>query len=204
MRITWILKFPDVASKRCGGGTGIDPDIKRIATFGYRIRPGPPLRFDELPKILGAFLKPNVRSIFLHQIRHSPNDASIQNRLSIGIKKRGQGHPPGTLARDAPIRTGSHRRFDRVLPPIWHPFYTFDGFQCLRAKSLMIHANKPLVHPAKDHRRFAAPAVRIAMAVFFFKKQPVVCRQDPKTASLASFFPSFSKTDFPTSSCDIC
>src|SRR5215207_618476 len=97
------------------------------------------------------------------------------------VIKRGDGHAPGSLARDAPIRARGHSRFNAVLAPIWNPRHGVDCLLRRLAKRLfteiVVDADEPLVHGAEDDRRFAAPAMWIFVMIILLVNNRVAHAQ---------------------------
>ena len=97
-------------------------------------------------------------------------DSRIEYGLRAGIKRRDR-HAPCALAADAPVGTRLDGALDAVLAPVGHPLHTVDGVQRLLAEIVVVDVDEPLVHAAENHRRFAAPTVRVAVRVILLMHQ---------------------------------
>ena len=62
-----------------------------------------------------------------------------------------------------------------VLSPVGHPLHAIDGGQRLLAEIVVIDVDEPLIHAAENHRRLAAPTVRVAVRIFFLMHQRGLC-----------------------------
>ncbi len=115
--------------------------------------------------------------MFFEQIGGGAHHAGIQERLPLGIVKRGDWHAPGTLARDTPIRARFHGAFDAVAAPFGHPAHLRDGRQRLVPKVLVIHLDEPLVHGAENHGCLAAPTMRVTVGIILFTQERLAPRE---------------------------
>ena len=93
------------------------------------------------------------------------------------VDEQRNGHSPGALARDAPIRAHGDHAGDALLAPGGHPIDVLNGLERALAQSRLIHADEPLRGGAKYHRRLVAPAMRIGMMIRLVLQQPAVLDQ---------------------------
>src|SRR4051794_17226164 len=106
-RILSPLRMPQLRAAheyRPGRGTRINPDVQGIIGFGHGFRTSPRFGPDERPKLGGRFLKPDIRSVLADQFRDLPDDLRIEDRFALRVEEGGDGHAPGALARNAPVR----------------------------------------------------------------------------------------------------
>ena len=76
----------------------------------------------------------------------------------------GDRHPPGPLARDAPVGAVGDHAVDPLLPPGRDPLHLLpDGRQRPLAQAVLVHGDEPLVGGAEQDRLLAAPAVRVGV-----------------------------------------
>ena len=108
------------------------------------------------------------------------HDLRVENRVALRVIEGRDGHAPGPLARDAPVRARLDRRFDPVLAPIRYPAYAVDFLEGLLAEGPgfrtrlnrpMVNLDKPLVHRAEDDRGFAAPTMRVTVMIVLLVQQ---------------------------------
>ncbi|MNC10460.1 hypothetical protein D3C75_581100 [compost metagenome] len=94
--------------------------------------------------------------------------------LGLLVNEQGDGHSPGTLAGDTPVRTVLDHRLDAVLAPCRHPaalavlgnaifLDAFDLFQRTLAQPLLLHADEPLGGGTEDDRGLVTPAMRVGV-----------------------------------------
>jgi hypothetical protein len=74
--------------------------------------------------------------VFFNQIGRIADDLGVENRFAFGVVKRGNGHAPSALARDAPVGTGLHQAFDAIDAPVRHPFHAVNLGKSGGAKGL--------------------------------------------------------------------
>src|SRR5208282_2537862 len=86
------------------------------------------------------------------------------------IKSR-DGHAPGALTADAPVRARLDRALDAVHTPIRDPFNLINFAKCPLAKLVMVDLDEPLVHRPENDRGLAPPAVRIAVMIVLLMQQ---------------------------------
>ena len=83
------------------------------------------------------------------------------------VNEYGDGHAPGALAADAPVRTGGDHGADAVAPGIGHELGGVDRGQGLLADTLRpIHSDKPLRRRAEDQGCAGTPGVRVGVDDF--------------------------------------
>src|SRR5438876_8219596 len=132
--------------------------------------------------------------MLLDQVRSVPDNLCIQHWISRRVVERRDWDAPTALPRDAPVGARFYRRFDTVSSPLRDPLNLLNRFERLLAKSFshrachgsagrmrlrsadyfgrvirvgrhVVNSDKPLVHGAKHHGRFAAPAERISVMI---------------------------------------
>src|SRR5204863_1628153 len=121
----------------------------------------------------GAFV-PCVRAVFVEHRRGAIDDRCRQDGFAaFRAVERGNRHAPGSLARDAPVRSVQHHVLDALASPGGYPTYFVTDLikRCFtkrplrpalaRDNRLAIHPYEPLRRREKDHRVMAAPAVRV-------------------------------------------
>ena len=133
--------------------------------------------------------------MLLDQIGGVADDLGVENRVPAGIVECRDRHPPRPLPRDAPVGTGLHGPLDAVHAPVRNPFHPVDFIQRLlteRSRSCqsavfgsvrtgprfhnrgcVVDVDEPLVHRAEDDRRFAAPAMGVAVMIILLVEQSV-------------------------------
>jgi hypothetical protein len=106
-------------------------------------------------------------------------------RRSLAVKD-GDGHAPGPLARDAPVRPVQDHVVDPVAAPVRDPAHAVNGGQGLSAKVGGLHGDEPLPGGAEDDGLLAAPAVGVGVREgAAFNSAPLAARA-LLTSSLAS------------------
>ncbi len=73
------------------------------------------------------------------------------------------GHPPGALARNAPVGPLPHHVADPFLAPGGDPADILDRLQRRVPEAALVHRDEPLRRGAEDDGLVAAPAVRVGM-----------------------------------------
>ena len=150
---------------------GIDPDVERVGGFADRLGAVPVGRLNRSPQVGQLALEPDIGAVFLDEIGSVTDDTCIENRLALRVIKRRDRHAPRSLPGDAPVGARLHGALDSVSAPAGHPIDAVDRSERLIAKPIVVDVDEPLIHRAKNHRRLAAPTVRVAVLVFFFKGQ---------------------------------
>ncbi len=79
------------------------------------------------------------------------------------VDQQGDGHAPGPLARDAPVRAVAHHGLDAGAAPVRGPGDALDLAQGGVPQALPLHADEPLGGGAEDDGGLVAPAVGIAV-----------------------------------------
>ena len=99
-------------------------------------------------------------------LRHGAHPGGVVvGRVAGFADEREDGHAPGALARDAPVRAAGDHVVDALLAPSRNPLHVvFDGGQGAAAQVVFFHGNKPLGRGPEDDRLLAAPAVGIGVA----------------------------------------
>eukprot|EP00976_Prorocentrum_cordatum_P116641 1196191-Prorocentrum_minimum.AAC.7 len=92
-----------------------------------------------------------------------------------GVVEDGDGHPPGALAADAPVRPPLRHRRDAVLPHRGDPLHRANARQRLLAEAL--HRRKPLGGGAEDGGLLGAPVVRVLVCVALLHEKRLALRQ---------------------------
>ena len=92
--------------------------------------------------------------------------------------KGDDGHTPGPLAGDTPVRPVLDHRVDPLPAPVGDPLDFHDVFQGLPAQVLRFHGDEPLLRSPVDDRLLAPPAVGIRMGkAVFLEKRALVAEQ---------------------------
>ena len=152
------------------GTAGIDPDVQRILALLPGLR-----QAEAFAQVFIGKLKPDVGAVGLHHIRDFADQGGVQNGLSVFVKEDGQGHAPGALAGDAPVRARLHGAVNAVAAPGGQPLHLVYFFQGLRSQP--VHGDEELLHGAEDDGRLGTPAVRVLVAVFLHAEKVVVLLQ---------------------------
>ena len=87
----------------------------------------------------------------------------------LGVIEHGNGHPPGTLARDAPVGAIAHHGGNPVLARGRNPPHGLDRLQRLVAEAL--DRGKPLLGGPVDGGLFGAPVVGVLVDIGFVLEQ---------------------------------
>ena len=144
---------------------GIEPDVERVAHLAVlgRFVTEQLLRIEREPAFdTGLF---DALGHLLDQFRR----ARMQ-RAGFLVQEERDRHAPVALARDAPVRTRLHHRFQSRAAPGREELRLVNGTLGDPAQGrrvlveLVFHADEPLRRRPEDDRRLVAPAVRIAVA----------------------------------------
>ena len=109
-------------------------------------------------------VEPEIGALSAH-----PLDDPLQNlrgeehRAALPAVKGHDGHAPGPLAGDAPVRAPLHHLVDALPAPAGNPGDPVDGRQGLAPKVVGRHGDEPLLRGPEDDGLLAAPAVRVAV-----------------------------------------
>jgi len=154
---------------------GIEPDVQDVrflAPVGTAAGGTGQARRDDGGQV---GLEPPVAAAFVSGElgRHVPHPFGIVvGRIAGFAQKRHDGHAPGPLTRDAPVRAKRDHIVDAFLAPGRNPFHVgVDGVQRLLAQIAGFHGDEPLGGGPENHRLLAAPAVGIGMANFTLGEQ---------------------------------
>ena len=110
-------------------------------------------------------------------------DGGVHDGLAVGIVENGQGHAPGALAADAPVRATLDGAVDAIAAPGGQPVHGVDGLQGIGAE--VADADEELLHGAEDDGRLRAPAVRILVNVGRVAQQRAFALQELDDAFVA-------------------
>ena len=115
-------------------GPRINPHIESVIRLRQEGLGALPALAARCPKFSSLLLEPDVRSVLLDQIGDVANNSRVQNRLAFRVVERRDGHAPGALARDAPVRPRFDRRLDTIFAPIRDPIHRIDRREGFRRK----------------------------------------------------------------------
>jgi len=116
--------------------------------------------------------EPGVRPLLLEDLRHVlRHGLARQDLAAVSAVEHRDGHTPGSLAGDAPVRPVFHHAVDAVPSPCRDPPHLLDGLQRLLAEVRMLHGDEPLVGGAEDDGALAPPAVGIRVLVIVGSEQ---------------------------------
>ncbi len=149
------------------GHAGVEPDVQGVMDLLVA------LAFRLAQQILGKEIEPGVDALLLHPPGHLLDEGrGIGVQLArLLVDQQGNGHAPGPLARDTPVRAVAHHAIDAGLAPVGHPVHLGDIAQGGLAQPLLLHADEPLGRGAEDDGGLVAPAVGIAVAEAGFTQQ---------------------------------
>src|SRR4051812_17437158 len=100
------------------GGTGIDPDIERVAAGGQRCRRRPAGgQLDPLQDLSWRGVVPEIGPPGRNLVSNRAGDVRVEIGFLLRIVECRDRHPPGALAADAPVGT----RFDGAPDPSLAP-----------------------------------------------------------------------------------
>ncbi len=151
------------------GRAGVKPDVQGIGhllvVVGVRAQQ---LGLVQIPPGLDTGLLDPLGHLF-----HQTHGIRVQ-RLGILVDEQGDGHAPGTLTGDTPVRTVLNHRLNAVFTPGRHPaaltvlgnalfLDALDLFQRTLAQTLLLHADEPLGGGTEDDRGLVTPAVRVGV-----------------------------------------
>jgi hypothetical protein len=152
------------------GGTGIEPDIKRVAHLAVLVG-------FHAQQFLGIQREPALDPRLLNALRNRFDQfrRTRMQRTGFLVQKERDRHAPVALAGDAPVRTGLHHAFEPRTAPRGEELRLVDGTLGHPAQrraflvrgvllALVFHADEPLRRRTENDRRLVAPAVRVAMA----------------------------------------
>ncbi len=102
--------------------------------------------------------------------------------LGLFVDEQGDGHTPGALTGDTPVRTVLDHRLNAVFTPSRYPaalallgntvlLDALDLFQRALAQTLLLHADEPLRGGTEDDRGLVTPAVRIGVVEHLVMQQ---------------------------------
>ena len=153
---------------------GVEPDIQDIVV----LHEGRPLAFlagrAGREKGLGRIREPAVGAILFEPVRHAPDHRSVEKDLVAGGTVEGDdGHTPGPLPGDTPVRPILDHGVDAFTAPMGDPFDFHDVFQGLLPQAVRLHGDEPLLRGPEDDRLLAPPAVGVRMCEPIFLEQCV-------------------------------
>ena len=146
---------------------GVEPHIHRVAALAPLGRfldtgGGQQFRLVALP--------PHIRTVLADEGLDVGQALAIEQHLArFAVIKHRDRHPPGALARDAPIAPLPHHRLNAVAAACRQPRHLGDGRQGLGAEAL--HRGEPLLGGAENGGLFGAPVVGIAVFIALFRQQ---------------------------------
>ena len=106
--------------------------------------------------------EPHVGPVPLNKTGHPFKQLAIVNgRTTLLTIEHRYGHPPGPLARDAPVGPLDHHLSYPYAAPRGYPSHRVYGFKTPFPKPVVIHADEPLGSGPEDHRLFAPPAMGV-------------------------------------------
>ncbi len=148
---------------------GVEPDIEDVGLLSEVSasagRAGSPRR----EEVGGRLFQPDVGAVFGEEVVDVLHNGFIDQQLAAALAiEDGDGHPPGPLPGDAPVRPVFDHPVNPVPSPARNPFDPVDFGQRLPAESGGVHRDKPLGRGPEDHGPLAAPAVRIGVGHGFF------------------------------------
>ena len=147
---------------------GVEPDVQDVTFLAESLAGAAGASRIRADEFRGIRRIPNVGGVQADQRHHAIENLAVRQRLLTRLAiEHDDGHAPGALPRDAPVRPRRDHVADALLAPRRIPLHLLDGLQRLLAEGRIvndaIHADKPLFGRAEDGRMVAAPAVRIAV-----------------------------------------
>ena len=146
------------------GRTRIDPDVEGVLAA---LRAGG--QADEVAPEGVVFFKPEVGAVLLDRVGDLARDGAVHEHAAVGGVEHRQGHAPGALAADAPVRAAFDRAVDAVAAPGGQPVDRVDGLQRVLAE--IVDADEELLDRTEQDRRLRAPAVRVLVDVLLVAEQ---------------------------------
>ena len=132
---------------------GIEPDVQDI---GDLLVIGGIAVFAQ--KAFGRALEPGVRALFLDGLDDALQHRLVAQRLAgLLVDEHRDRHPPGALARDAPVGPRGNHAFEPVTPRLGVERGARDRVERLLPQSVLRHSDEPLRRVAEDQRLLRAP-----------------------------------------------
>ena len=141
------------------GDARVEPDVQGVLDLVVMSRLG------DTDQVRGLQLEPGLDALALHLPRHRLNQLRRARMQGAGllVDQQGDGHAPGALARDAPVRAVAHHGLDAGTAPVRGPGDALDLAQGGVPQALPLHADEPLGGGAEDDGGLVAPAMGITV-----------------------------------------
>ena len=165
------MQFRAAHENRARGGAGIYPHVEGVIGLRGRFGASPAGGFDQRPQFRGGLLEPDVGAVLFEEVGGVTDDLGVEDRVALRVIKRRDRHAPGTLARDAPVRTRLDGALDAVHAPVGDPLHAPDLGERPVAEFLVINLHEPLVHRAEDGGGLASPAIRVGVVIILLVQQ---------------------------------
>ena len=148
-------------------GAGVEPHVEDVARL-FVVR-GVATGTEEARRVRR---EPDVGAVFRHRVGDAVDRGGVAQRFAgPPVDEDGDGHPPGALARDAPVRAVFDHRAQALFPRRGVELRGLDGRERALAQPRRVHIDEPLRRVAEDHRLLRAPAVGVAVAVALAREQ---------------------------------
>ena len=158
------LQFLMAVHHRHMAAAGINPDVQGVPALARALG-----QAQALHQLRFLELEPDVGSLTLHQIGYLADQLRVQEDFSPGREEDRQGHAPGALATDAPVRPRLHRATDPVPPPVGEPLGLVDLLQGDLPQPFQ--RNEKLLHRPENNGGLGAPAMRVVVLIILPSKE---------------------------------